>query len=117
MPIVQDWTINIDFAWAQYDAMRVHHGFLGAIGLQPLFKRREANLAYFAVIALLNISLSQNLDVNPRIILTSNSLGDALTVLYVAMLRYGTKEGLGWVTKLNLIIKSLAIWKFVLLGS
>ncbi len=48
MPIVKDWAIDIDFAWAQYDAMRVHHGFLGAAGLQPLFKRSEANPAYFA---------------------------------------------------------------------
>jgi pimeloyl-ACP methyl ester carboxylesterase len=91
MPIVQDWVIDIDFAWAQYDAMKVHHGFLGATSLQPLFKRREANLAYFAIIALLNIILSRNLDANRRIIVIGHSLGGAFAVLYAAMLHNMTK--------------------------
>ncbi len=114
MPIVKDWAIDIDFTWAQYDAMRVHHGVLGAAGLQPLFKRREANPAYFAVTALLNTILSRNPDANPRIIVTGHSLGGALAVLYAAMLRYRTKEGLdgNQVKPNDKILRKLEVYTF-----
>jgi hypothetical protein len=113
MPIVKIGRLTL-ISHGLNDAMRVHHGFLGAAGLQPLFKRREANPAYFAVTALLNTILSRNPDTNPRIIATGHSLRGALAVLYTAMLRYRTKEGLdgNQVKPNDKILSNLEVYTF-----
>jgi hypothetical protein len=71
-------------------------------------------LRIFAVTALLNTILSRNPDANPRIIATGHSLGGALAVLYVAMLRYRTKEGLdgNQVKPNDKILRNLEVYTF-----
>jgi hypothetical protein len=74
-PVLDDWETDIDFAWASYDNMKEHHGFLSAIGLGSTSSDKDE--AYDALTSQVNQILLENLNANPRIIVTGHSLGGA----------------------------------------